>query len=249
MKKFAWVALLLLGSAQASAAETTERFYGYAYDLASNRYLYTEVHEQRLDGERWLGGRMRYYAPDGSLIGSKTLDFAKDRFVPVYRTQMDKSGYVEAVTGNADPIQIERRQKTGEKLETKAVARDGEMVADAGFHPFLLSHFADLMAGQTVRFRFIAAGNLDTFKFRARRIEDTQFEGKTVVRFRAEPDTFLRLLAGPLDLSYDAKTYKLYEYRGISNVHDPKTGAPYPSVRIAYYSTPPADAPKLPPLQ
>lgn len=245
MGGFALAAAVVTQAAQADTA----RFYGYAYDLSTNKYLYTEVHEQKLQGERWIGGKIAYYAPDGSLLGRKTLDFSADPFVPVYQMEMAKSGFVEAITASGDPIQLKRRQKTGAEYETKSVKREGEIAADSGFHPFLVAHFAELMEGKTVKFRFAAAGNLDTFKFRAQRIADTTFEGKPAVRFRAEPDSFLRLLAGPLELSYDAKTKKLCEYRGISNIHDPATGAAYPSVRIAYYSTPPADTPKLPPLQ
>jgi len=92
------------------------------------------------------------------------------------------------------------------------------------------------------------AGNLDRYKFRARRVEDGQFQGRTAVRFRVEPDSLLRYLVSPLELMYDAESKKLLEYRGISNVHDPATGKAY-NARIIYPDQPPADAPKvLPPL-
>src|SRR3546814_12602633 len=79
------------------AAAETLKFYGYAYDLKTNRYLYTEVHHQNVDGVRWLGGTILYYAADGTLIGDKTLDFSADPYIPVYRFDMKTDGYHEEI--------------------------------------------------------------------------------------------------------------------------------------------------------
>ena len=223
------------------------RFYGYAYDLKSNKYLYTEVHEQVVSGGRWTRGSIGYLAPNGSSLGRKTLDFSADPTVPLYR--LDSSdGYVEGITANRDRVTVIRREKSGEELESKDLPKQGLLAADSGFHSFLVGHFDALLRKEKVRFRFIAAGQLDSYKFRAQRIADGVFEGKPVVRFRVEMDSMLNLLAGPLEVSYDPKLRKLLEYRGISNIHDPTTGDAYPAVRIAYYSVPPPEAPKLPPL-
>lgn len=243
--------LALPGALHAQAlewnADGTHRFYGYAYDLKSNKYLYTEVHEQVVSGGRWTRGSIGYLAPDGSSLGRKTLDFSADPTVPLYRLD-SPDGYVEGITANRDRITAIRREKAGKELESKDLPKQGLVAADSGFHSFLVTHFETLLRRETVRFRFVAAGRLDSYKFRAKRIADGTFEGKPTVRFRVEMDSVLNLLAGPLEVSYDPKIRKLLEYRGISNIHDPATGEAYPAVRIAYYSVPPPEAPKLPPL-
>lgn len=249
MKKHLLALIGLAASTIAAGADGTHRFYGYAYDLASNKYLYTETHEQKIAGGKWLGGSITYTAPDGSALGKKTLDFSQDGVMPVYRLDLVKDGYMEALTDARGPILLARRSKTGEQVETKTLRKEGLMTADSGFHSFIIEHFKALMNGETVKFRFIAAGKLDSFKFRGKRVADTTFEGKPAVHFKVEPDSFLRLLAGPLEMTYDAQSKKLLEYRGISNIHDPATGEAYKAVRIAYYSVAPADAPKLPPLK
>ena len=251
MKRF--LALLLWGAAtvvqaQDWAVEGTHRFYGYAYDLVSNKYLYTELHEQVVVKGRWVKGSIRYLAPDGSSLGNKSLDFTQNSTIPVYRLDSPRDGYAEGITAVGDTIKVIRRQKTGEEMESKTLKRQGLMAADSGFHSFLVEHFKTLLDGQTVKFRFIAAGRLDDYRFRGKRIADTTFEGKPAVRFRVEMDSMLNLLAGPLEATYDARSQKLLEYRGISNIHDPGTGEPFEAVRIAYYSVPPPEAPKLPPL-
>jgi hypothetical protein len=244
------LAAALLGvtlGAAASAQEPSVTFRGYAYDLETNRFLYTEVHKQVIAGDRWTGGTIDYYAPDGSRIGHKTLDFSKDPYVPVYRLELATGGgYMEGITGlSSGLIEMEKKGYNAGRVRKASIKRTEPMVADSGFHSFLRDRFADLVAGKTVVFTFAVSGELDHFRFRARRIEDASFEGKPAVRLKVEPDTLLRLLADPLEVVYEPGERRMLEYRGISNLHDPKTFEAY-KVRIVYPSKPPADAPPLP---
>lgn len=224
----------------------TLRFHGYAYDLDTREYLYTEVHEQTVDGERWLGGKVTYVAADGSLLGTKTLDFRADPFVPVFRMDLVKEGYAEGITRADGPVEMFRQVRKGRPVETDAVDRREPLAGDSGIHMMIREHFGALMKGKVVHFHLAVAGSLDLFRFRARRIGDSTFEGRPAVRFRLEADSLLRWLSAPLDVTYETGQRKLVEYRGISNVHDPATGDPY-NVYIAYFTKPPADAPPLPP--
>ncbi|MFA5939054.1 MAG: hypothetical protein WC809_06835 [Sinimarinibacterium sp.] len=239
---------VLLGVLALPALAGTERFYGYAFDLKTDRHLYTEVHEQRIDNGRWVGGSIRYYWPDGRPMGVKSLDFTDDPYVPVYRLDLPEQGYTEAITAVRDSIQLERRDNAGAKVESATVKHEGPMCADSGFHSMIVSSFDTLLSGKTMNFRLVAAGSLDAFRFRARRIDDTQFEGKPAVRFYVEPDSFLRLLVDPLEMVYDPQQRRLLEYRGVSNIRDPKTGDLFVT-RIAYYSEPPKVVAVLPPLE
>jgi hypothetical protein len=241
------VAALLGMTGAATAAETTHTFRGYAYDLEGGEFLYTEVHRQVIEADRWLGGTIDYYAPDGSRMGHKTLDFTQDPYVPVYRLDLTAAnGYMEGIAElKADSIEMRKKGYGSDRVREASVPRRGTMVADSGFHSFLRDRFPDLLAGKAVEFTFAVSGELDTFRFRARRIADAPFEGKPAVQLKVEPSTLLRLLADPLYVLYDPAQRRLLEYRGISNLHDPKTRKPF-NVRIVYPSVPPADAPALP---
>lgn len=247
----ALAALLLWGVAEAAGAPVEAlKFHGYAYDLASNRFLYTEVHDQRVSGERWLGGTIDYYAPDGAVIGHKTLDFSQDPYVPVYRMELRtaRGFYMEGITAVLpDRIAMIRQGYGAKAISAASVAHRNPICADSGFHTFIRDHFTELMQGQTINFRFAVAGNLDSFRFRASRMEDTTFEGRPAVRIRVEPDSLLRWLVDPLELTYEPALRKLVEYRGISNLHDPATGKAY-NVRVIYPTMRPADAPPVPGL-
>ncbi len=227
-----------------------ERFYGYAYDLDTNKYLYTEVHAQRYQGDRWLGGTMTYFAPNGTEIGKKVLDFSQDPFIPLYRLDVKNIHYSEGISKiTADKVYMFKQNAGDASPQQASVDRKKNMAADSGFDNLIKAHFAQLLAGKALEFPLAVAGELDYYNFKISRLKDGTFEGKKAVRFKVELDSLLRLIAGkPLILSYDPDSKKLLEYRGISNLYDPKTDKPY-HVRIDYYSKPPTDAPKnLPPL-
>ncbi|MGQ0502512.1 MAG: hypothetical protein ACT4P0_07895 [Panacagrimonas sp.] len=235
-------------SGVAQAASDKYRFYGYAFDLKTDAYLYTEVHEQKAVDEKWVGGTIRYFAPDGTRLGTKTLDFSADPFIPLYQYELPALGYREGITAVGKEVVLTKSDKGG-KPETARIPKVDPIAADSGFHSFLRHYFADLLAGKTVAFTFIAAGNLDSYKFRAKRIDDTTFEGKPAVRFLVEANSLLRLVAPSLIVTYEPKEQKLLEYRGPSNVINPDTGKVY-DARIAYYDQKPAKAPQnLPPLE
>lgn len=229
-------------------ADDTRRFYGYAFDLDTDRYVYTEVHEQVWEDGRWVRGTIDYHAPDGTLRGTKTLDFSADPYVPLYEYTLPDQDYAEGITAiDTNGIQLTKTSDGKQQVET--IDRRDPVTGDSGFHNFLLDHFDVLMDRQTVAFTFIAAGNLDSYKFRARRIQDTQFEGATAVQFKVEANSLLRLVAPDLTVVYDPQSRRLLEYRGPSNVIDPQTGKVY-DARIAYYSQPPQPGPAtLPPLE
>jgi hypothetical protein len=238
---------VMLFACAVQAEPRTTRMYGYAYDLASGRYIYTEVHKQLLDGARWVGGTIRYFAPDGTQIGVKTLDFSADPYVPVYRFELPAQGYEEGITAvTAADVLMEKlsdgRHRTGREPHVPGMA------ADSGFHNLLVDHLDALAAGRPLKFLFGVAGQLNSYHFRAVRLATLQYDGRPAVRLRIEPDSLLRLVVDPLVIVYDTQARRLLEYRGVSNVHDPATGKAY-NARIVYPLNPPPDAPKnLPPL-
>lgn len=241
--RVALIAPLLLASGALAAEETVKRFNGYAWDLESGHYLYTEIYEQRFVDGQWLSGSTRYFGPDGQQIGIKTLDFSADPYVPVYRLDL-AYGYSEGITQVGDPIVMVRRL-TGSKPErSESEKREGLMAADAGMPKLLYRHFEDLLDGKVVEFRLLAPGRLSTYKFRARRIADASFEDRPVVQFEVELDSMFKLFAGPLRFAFDAESRDLREYRGTTNIRNPASGELY-TVRVGYYSKPPKDVPPL----
>ena len=239
--------LALMFSLNSHAAEETLRFYGYAYDLKTQAHLYTEVHQQQVREGRWRGGTITYFDPAGKKIGAKTLDFSKDPYVPVFRTDLFYKDYYESITDiTADGITLSVKH-TGKAPETKTIRRRAPQAGDSGLHPMILDKLADLQAGKTVPFRLALAGALDDYRFKISKKADVNYSGVPAIELIMKPDSLLSIVADDLFFVYDPARRKLLEYRGLSNLHDPQTGDPW-LTRIVYPDVPPADIKVLPPL-
>jgi len=236
------ILLCLLALPLPVAAETL-RFYGYATHLETGKYLYTEWHEQELEGGKVQTAVISYFDASGKAVAKKTLDYRQNRSVPLFRSEHPEQGYVEALRG-INGGKLELFKVTREKGEqTKALdLPEGAVAADSGFNHLVQDNLPRMLAGETVPFHLVVAGKLDAFSFRGRKVRDDSFEGAPAVLLRVEPDSLLRLLVDPLDLLYDPATRRLLEYRGVSNILDPATGKVYKKVRISYSAKPPAEA-------
>lgn len=225
----------------ALAQEHLERFHGYAYDLKSGRFVFTEVVEQRVRDGQWLEGRTRYVLADGRELARKTIDFTSDPFVPLYRIEQ-LAGVREGIAANGDPVSMERTEKG--RTRSATAPRTALMAADAGLPRLLRANFDALLAGQILKVRIIAPMQLDTYGFKARRIADAQFEDKPATQIEVAMDSMLKLFASPLRFSFDPQTKRLLEFCGVTNLVDPVSGEPY-TVRISYYTVRPKDAPEV----
>ena len=235
---------LLGASVPAFAEDTIVKTVGYAWDLDTNEYAYTEVSEDRMVAGRWVGGTTHYFAADGTEFAVKTAAPGQDELLPLYRLEIPKLPYAEGITGNGDQILMTRQ--TGDKAEHGAAPREGIVVADFGLSDLLSRHLDELQRGATLKFRVAAPSVLDTFRFRAQRVADTLFENQAATQVQVDMDSLLHLFTGPLTFVYNAASRKLVEFRGNSGLINPRTGKAW-TVRISYPSARPKDAPPLPP--
>lgn len=237
----------LLSMLAAFSAHAQGSFYGYAYDLESGKYLYTEVHQPTYENGKEVASTIRYYAPDGAEIGKKTLDYRADPYVPKFRFDLPDEGYAEAIVSNGETVELLKISGKGKPEKRKSLKREGATGADSGFNHVVQDNLGKLMKGEALQFRFMIAGQLDSYRFKIRKTGDTTFEGRPAVKLIAEADSLLRFVAPDLTLVYDIESKRLVEYKGVSNIHG-SDGKAY-NARIVYFAKPPADAPKnLPPL-
>jgi len=238
-----FLAGLALGLMAATTSAESLRFYGFATHLESGKYLYTELHEQQVENGQVKTATISYFDATGKLVARKTLDYRQNRSIPLFRIDHPDEGYVEALRaiggGKLDLLKVTREK--GEETRQLPVPK-GAVAADSGFNHLIEDNLPRLLAGETVQFHLVVAGNLDVYHFRARRIGEERFEGAPAALLRVEPDSLLRLLVDPLDLLYDPSTRRLLEYRGVSNILDPATSKVYKKVRIRYSSKVPPEA-------
>lgn len=231
-------------SAQAMAEAKT--YYGYATDLKSGEYRYTEVHKHQFDGDRWLSGTMKFYAPDGRFMGDKTLDFSKDAYIPLVRFTLGGGRYQDAVTAiDAKAITVET--KRDDEVKTARITRSKNLAADSGFNALLVDNLSAFKSGKSVNLSLVVIGRRDNYRFKAIPNGELDFGGEKAIRVRIEPDSLLRFVVDPLDVIYGLESKSLLRYEGISNILDRNTGKPF-NVRIDYRVKPPKVPAKLPDL-
>lgn len=223
------------------------RVIGYVRDTATQRYLYTEVHEQNIASDgAVLTGVTTYYDPQGREIARKTLDYRANRTVPVYRMDMPALRYAEGISSNTPQAVLFKRDRDQEARKTLPLG-DGLVAADAGFNHLLQDQLTNIRQGDTVRFGLIVAGNTDRYRFRASKVDEQVVDGQTTLRILVEPDSMLRMLVQPIALTYNLKDRRLLSYQGTSNILDPDTSKVYKKISIVYGGTPPPEA-RLPSL-
>lgn len=227
-------------------------FYGYARMLASGKYAYTEVHEQYRREGQWVGGAVTYFAPDGSRLGTKVVDFPSGAEIPLYHLDLDHPQYTAGVSRvDADSVYLFRQQPGEAAPQQTKVARHATMTAGrVGLERFIATHLAGFSPKGTREVWLAMPGELDARTFRITRLADGKADGVAVTRFKVERTSLLRLLDDePMFFDFAGATGSLVEYRGPSELRDPQSGKRY-RVRVTYGGKPPADAPaRLPPLE
>jgi len=213
----------------------TRCFNGYGYTLDGGEYRYTEHHEQHFAGDTLRSWDVTYVGTNGDTIATKHLEFADSETVPTYKLEIPADGYVEGIRHDNGRWTMFRRESANADEQTKNFTIEPPMAADSGFDRLVRQHFDELTAGQTVPFKFAAAGRQAVIKLRAKQTGTTTFEGKQALVFDAELDMFLvNFFVDSLKLTYDPDTKRLLEYEGIGNMHN-DAGEVYP-VRVTYAS-------------
>lgn len=230
-------AALAMGASGPLRAEPRElRYLGYAVEQGSGRYLYTEVHRHQYDGARWLGGSIRYVAPDGRELAERQLDFRTDPYVPLMRYRLAGDAEEEAITA-IGPSVVQLEQRTGTQVRRVTLPRRSRQAADSGFNAYLVDQLDNLAAGREVTLSMIVLGRLDQYRFRVLPAGRLTVAGEPALRLRIVPDSLLRLLVDPLEVIYGLRSRQLLHYHGPSNLLDPASGRSY-AVDIDYRRRP-----------
>lgn len=223
---------LILISMNVLAQDALTELRGEAYDQDTETLIYTEHHSFEYDGDRLIGSQVEYRTPQDEVIGRKTLDFTRSLSVPSYETQLYDGQFIEGLRYTDEGVVIYRSRDGGKSMDEKSIELDGLMVADAGFNNLMHEQYDELVAGETIKFRFIAPNRQMSVRFKAEHTGERDIEGMRVTEFKIAVASLIGFFVDPLRLSYDPQSRHLIEYRGLSNVRDPQ-GELY-DVRIRY---------------
>jgi hypothetical protein len=214
----------LLHAADSGVAE------GAAYAVDGGKLLYTETHA-------WHGvsHSVHYFRPDGSLLSVNELDSTGSFVSPAYSQNYPDTGFSEGARRDGSKLILFSGRKQ------KAVGFDAPLVVSSGFYHFILEHWDQLQAGQSLTFDFAVPNRLTTVRLRMH----AQPNGAATMGAgaRADPswfyvkveaaNTLLSWLVQPLTVAFDAQQ-RMVLYRGIANVRDERGNTPQVLIHYRY---------------
>ncbi len=203
---------------------------GDAYALDDGRLLYTETHT-------WQGvsHTVQYFLPGGQLWSVNELDSSASFVSPAYTQNYPDSGFAEGARLQGSELILFSGQRR------KAVAFKAPLVVNSGFYHFILEHWSELQAGQSLVFDFAVPSRMTTVRLRMHALAN----GAATMEARAHADpawfyvkveadsALLSWLVQPLTVAFDAER-RMVLYRGISNVRDERDDTPQVLIRYRY---------------
>jgi hypothetical protein len=211
----------------------TRLFVGIATDLNEGKRLYAEEHEESYENGKRLRLTTTYRDVSKNVIAMRSVDFSQHPFMPDFRLENRRTGYVEGAEMVKGGLRLYVRRTTNEPLREKIMSVSQPTVVDAGFNNFVQTYWDSLMTGRKLYLNFAVPARLEYYGFRLYKDSETTVRGRRAVVVKCDVDNFmLRLFLDPIILTYDVESMRLISYEGISNISDDK-GNNY-VVRIAF---------------
>lgn len=211
-------ALALLAMAPAGAAVV--HYVGEARAADGGALLYRESHWiEPLGG----GGQRRlvvYRCPDGRAFARKQVTVGGPARAPDFALLDGRTGYTEGVRGQGPERTVYYRTQRGGREHSAPLKVGKDTVIDAGFDAFVRSHWTALLARHELHIEMLVPSRLKTMRFRVVDRGREQVSGRDLQRFRVRLDAWYGFALPHIDVSYDAHSRRLVDYRGISNIRN-----------------------------
>jgi len=218
---YARIVAALGGALVLTPAFSAERFVGGAYGTDSGTLLYREVHVADRDQHVIL-----YQCPDGRIMARKILRNDGSLSQPGFEFMDGRTGRGEGVHSEGGRRVVYVREPAG-KTSTHPVPSEPQGVIDAGFDPYVRSHWAELGKGPaTVPFLIADRGRFYPVKVTA-----SEMPGG-LRRITMRLDAWWGFATPTISVMYTEATKQLRRYEGPGTVRDAK-GKPI-SVRIEF---------------
>jgi len=232
MRKSFWLGLALAAAftAVTARADSGWDFIGRAAD-SEGRLLYIEKHRVDYGSDGISKSRTEYFDTQGGKIGELISDYRYGPRFGSYTFRDLRAGYKDGAEVLEERIRMFRRPSPDATTETATIPRTQRQMVGQGFHYFIADNLAAIAADQVLHVELVLPSRLDQFDFRIRK---RALEGTRLV-VRLEIDNwFLRFFAPYVEADYDLKSRKLLQYRGISNLADPKGDHPVVTIDYEY---------------
>jgi hypothetical protein len=217
-----FIAILALSSLLSFAiAEELPTRIGYAYDKETKDLIYTENHyEKHVDGIIYTS-KVIYKDVSEKVFAEKTVDFAKNEFIPEFNLQNNLTGHIESTRFVQSKYEVVFSKLYADSKKDTLLNYPSDGISDAGFDNFIIRHWDELKNGEVFVRNFLIPSMMDFIKFRIYQDEVINEQNKTLRVINIEPDSFLiRAFAGTTKLFYENTMPVLKKFDGVSNMRD-----------------------------
>ncbi|MCX7809621.1 MAG: hypothetical protein N2247_01810 [Leptospiraceae bacterium] len=209
--------ILIMGNQIFSQQRT---FIGYAYDINTNKLLYTENHTEFYYNNKHIKTILIYRDKENKKIAEKISDYTKNSQIPLFHFKDFRNGYEEGSVYENNQFKIYFIENNKKNI-SKSFPFKENIVLDSGFHKFIQNHFDELLNNKTLTIEFAVPSRLTLISFKVYKVKEYQKDNKKIIRFIFEVDNFVfRLLVKPIYIDYDKESKELLQYTGISNLYD-----------------------------
>ncbi len=211
--------LFYLGLLIAAAAATTQTYRGEA--RSGGELVYRELHTVTFEGEKPLRSETVYSDPAGVELGRLVNDYGPSLALPAHEMDDKRAKNAHGIRYRQQKPEMFNRDGEKEEKETldSGDHKGGLLVGGQGLHYYLVVNLEEIVKKGKLPLKFVIPGRLDVYDFYLRVIGATPER----VNLEIEIDNWiLKLFAPKLELTYDRKQRRLLNYRGLSNLLDPR---------------------------
>lgn len=245
----------LFNTRVAADNENSTYFIGYAYDINSQKLVYSEHHQYVTPTLH----KVEYREPTGEVFATKTIDYSHSYFAPDF-TQHNLRNGEKVTVYRKDPVSekikyaINYQENAKEDSEHETLTLRPRMIIDAGFDHFITNNWDALLSKKSLTIDYLIPSALDHYELTVKENTCTNSAVKKNVLSSGQSDDhshgdesihcfsisassfFIGLFSSQLGLTYaknnTTKIIRLIEFRGRSNISDQDGN--YQDVNINY---------------
>jgi hypothetical protein len=263
MFRLSTLILLTLFASLVSADQKTNstsinqpNFVGYAYDLETNKLVYTEHHNYISP----LLHEVRYKETSGEIFATKEIDYKHSYFAPDFIQNNSRNGEEIDIKRksqndgkNGIEYRIQYQENSKESLEKETISHSPRLIIDAGFDHFIPKNWQTLNEGKELTIDYLIPSRQDYYELTIKKEtcktkKNSKPKNQPYSRFESEhcfsisaSSFFIGLFSSQLELTYGKKkdsegnnrnNIKLIGFQGRSNISDSEGN--YQDVNIVY---------------
>lgn len=176
-------------------------FVGYAYDLKTNKLIYTEHHKYTDNAIH----KVQYKEINGEVFASKTVNYKYSDFTPDFIQENSRNGERIEVKRDNKGILIRYQENRSSSVDSNRIYTNPKLIIDAGFDKFISQNWKALVAGKEMTIDYLIPSSLDHYELS---IIKEDCEDDTLHCFSISSSSFfISLLSSKLLLTYK----ELYE--------------------------------------